>query len=241
MRRATRWKLIFFVLFACSALGYEVVTTGYWPCCDESFQFDEVVKVVLEKAQVHPTPYYSILVSPAGGLISKGIPSSSHESVAYAFNIGARFRTNESHAYFLKTPIGAAVHHWNVKTKEYRKRTLFGRDIFDMKFQMGRLAWIANHSNTIPNLWLVSDKQLTPEEAALFAKDVMNVLGAESAMAYVRTDPYSWPSESGWPYSLPLQWSQPIPESDSILSRQHIRCDLSLPGATAQCVLQLRR
>lgn len=124
---------------------------------------------------------------------------------------------------------------------EYKRQVLSGRDAFDMQFRLGRLAWIHSYKNRLPEFWLVSDRPLEVAEAEGFAREVMAVLGADAGMAYIRTDPYAWPKENGWPYSLPLQWRGPVPADASGLSRSTIFCDLSLPGAKGLCSVQQRQ
>lgn len=222
-------------------LGGAAVGGGVWSCCGQRFEFDEVVRFGAERAGTATSTYRSILVAPPQGERTKGLASSSHESMAFSLAVAKRFRAEESHAYFLQTPIGAAVHYWDARVREYKKQTLRGRDAYEMRFELGRLAWIADYRDRLPELWLVCDRPLELREAERFAREVMATLGAKAAMAYIRTDPYAWPKENGWPYSLPLQWREAAPASATTLSRMTIACDLSLPGAKAQCVVLSQR
>jgi hypothetical protein len=92
------------------------------------------------------------------------MPGGSDETIQSLFEKAIQFRTAESHAYYLRTPLGASLHYWNARTRTYEKQVLTGRDIYDMQFGLGRLAWIANYKDRLPELWLVSDRPLNQEE-----------------------------------------------------------------------------
>jgi hypothetical protein len=222
------------------ALEEPVVRHGQWLCC-ESFEFAEVSQFAQRTAETMSGRYSSILILPPQSKFARGMPGGSDETIQSLFEKAIQFRTAESHAYYLRTPLGASLHYWNARTRTYEKQVLTGRDIYDMQFGLGRLAWIANYKDRLPELWLVSDRPLNQEEAESLAREVMTALGTDAAMAYIRTDPFAWSKEDGWPFSLPLQWRRPIPESASGLARSTTFCDLSLSGAKALCRAERRQ
>lgn len=232
---------LFLLTISVAAMGETVVRHEGWLCCGEGSAFEEVVAFARRKAEGLPGPYSSVRILSPRSEMAHGTASSSHEDIASSFRIASRLRARESHAYFLQTPIGVSVHHWDARTMEYKRQVLSGRDAFDMQFRWGRLAWIRNYKDRLPEFWLVSDRRLEITEAEEFVREVMKELRAEAGMAYIRTDPYAWPKEGGWPYSLPLQWRSPLPADADGLSRSTIFCDLSVPGSKGLCRAEERR
>jgi hypothetical protein len=133
--------------------------------------------------------------------------------------------------------MGAALHHWDSKRSVYQSEVLAGVDVYQRKFEAGRVAWIGDYLGRMPKLWLVSDRELSAEDALAFSKEVLREVGINKAATYVRTDPHFWPPDSCSPYSLPLQWRQMVPPDVHEISRHTIVCKIDLLGKSDDCVM----
>ena len=227
-------------LFGLSGSAESVILDHRY-CCGGTFEFQDVVRFAKESGPSLTGNLYSILITPSSSTRKGGVASSSEESVAFCFGVAVRLRHEESHAYLLKTTIGIAVHHWDSRRQVYRSEVLSGVDVYNQKFEAGRVAWIGDYLGVTPKLWLVSDNVLGVEEALEFSKQVMRTLGMSKAVTYVRTDPYFWPPDSCSPYSLPLQWRRIAPADDRGLSRNTVVCKVEALSKSDECVIYRSR
>lgn len=193
-------------------------------CCAPEFSFSEVKEAANKLLPGLSEPFASILLVPEtmrNRLVFAGVSEISASTCVWSA-VGLRRSLN--HAYLLKTPLGASLHHWDARHSRYQFETLAGRDIYQERLGAGRVAWIGDIRRETPQVWLVSDGALTEAQSSGFAAEAVRVLRLPDAEVYIRTDPYLWRPDACASYTVPMQWQAEAPGGDSGASRVTTHC-----------------
>ena len=163
------------------------------------------------------------------------VASTTEETRQDCLYISLRLRSRISHAYLIRTPIGAAVHHWNHLKKEYRTAILFGRDVFSEPIRGGTIAWIEKRGDTV-YVRVQQDPLASLEEAHKLADAITKELNLAPAVLSIRSDAYYRPGGYCSPYSLPIQWRRTPPLSADELSSAGFYCTVPDNSGEPSCI-----
>jgi hypothetical protein len=211
-----------------------IVGTDY--CCSAKFEFAEVeefAKVVLPSLS---GDFHSLMIVPESKRDKLFFGGSSEISVSSCFASAVRIRGALSHAYLLKTPFGASLHHWDSRLKRYQSVVLQGRDLYGHAISGGNVAWIGGYKLELPQVWLVSDANISVEQPQRFAREVLAVLGFTDADVYLRRDPYLWRPDNCPTFTIPLQWRTASPRDELGVSRVTIFCKVRANAPNEACI-----
>jgi hypothetical protein len=161
---------------------------------------------------------------------------SSEVSASFCFASSVRTRHGLSHAYLLKTPLGASLHHWDSRLMHYRSVTLQGRDVYQSGVAGSDVAWIGDNPSGPAEVWVVVDANVSVERSRQLAQEVAAELGLADADVYLRSDPYLWRPDNCTAYTVPLQWRTASPRDELGVSRVTIRCGVRANAANGPCV-----
>lgn len=222
--------------FSLVAMAAPEMSLGIRYCCGSSFELSEVEAFARGLLREAPEQFFSMLVVPRAKSESVLIGGSSERTASYCFSVASRLRKSLSHAYLLKTPIGAALHHWDSRSQSYRSVLINGTDLYARQFRSGRVAWIDAHHGAIARIWLVSKGTLNLEQSLTFAKEVVRELQVRDVAVYIRSDPYLWSPDSCSAYSVPLQWQADAPTDDRTISRETVFCKIQSEQYSEECI-----
>lgn len=210
-------------------------------CCSKTFALDEVIAFARGIERIKLNELFEMVVVPQGKKNAFSIAGSSEESSATCHDHAVRLRNSLDHAFLFKTHLGYAVHHWNHAKKEYRRVTLFGQDIYDLKFEQGARLALATQildgkGGFKPYLKIVVHSILDTAYCLRVTREIMSALGVSSATSLLREDGDTW-SGSCFPYSLPIQWRrEPIGDPPGMRS-ESVLCRVGADGLKSECMI----
>ncbi len=209
-------------------------------CCAGEFSFQEVVKASQKLVSRQRMEFRIVQIVPKDVRDLFFIGSTTEESRKNCLDITLRLRRGISHAYLIRTPLGAAVHHWNHVKQEYRTAILFGRDVFSEPIRNGMIAWIEKRGDSV-YVRVQQDPLPSLEEAQKLAEAIATKLNLAPAVLYIRSDAYYRPGGYCSPYSLPIQWKQTAPLNADEVSSVGFRCNVPGNGSKSACFATMEK
>jgi hypothetical protein len=234
MRFRNKQMLCLLGSLSLSLTASDVVIVDSKTCCGGEFSYSSVLKMARSLSSEVEVKFASIRIIPSDAERVFSIGTTTEENLHFCFDQAARLRSSSSHAYLFKTPLGVSLHFWDARLGKYLKSVISGRDVFDEVFEGSRIAWIESSRFGPPKVRLVLDELITLKRAMDLTKLLMTDLRVGALFVYLRSDSYYWPNGCS-PYSLPLQWRNPIPPGVDAISHDTVDCRIDPSVGKAEC------